>query len=82
MSDTFCFRPPLHSLRSWQRLLWLEALGPFFFPALGGFYILAAQKRAHGMTPIIQSGLEKIDLRKSMEPTIRTLTKYDHDTDH
>ena len=82
MSDTFCFRPPLHSLRSWQRLLWLEALGPLFFPALGGFYILAAQKRAHGMTPIIQSDWEKIDLRKSMEPTIRTLTKYDHDTDH
>ena len=83
MSDTFCFRPPLNSLRSWQRLLWLEALGPFFFPALGGFYILAAQKRAPGMTPIIQSGwAKKIDLRKGMEPTIRNLTKYDHDTDH
>lgn len=52
MNDTFCFRPPLHSLRWWQRLLWLEALGPFFFPALGGFYILAAQKRMEVITPI------------------------------
>jgi SAM-dependent methyltransferase len=54
MSDTFCFRPPLHSLRWWQRLLWLEALGPFCFPAWGGFYIIAAQKRAVGMTPLAQ----------------------------
>lgn len=54
MADTFCFRPPLKSVHWWRRLLWLEALGPFCFPALGGFYILAAQKRVHGMTRLPQ----------------------------
>lgn len=59
MSDTFCFRPPLHSLPAWQRLLWLEALGPFCFPAFGGFYMVVAQKRVAGMTPALQSAWSK-----------------------
>jgi SAM-dependent methyltransferase len=76
MSDTFCFRPPLHSLRWWQRLLWLEALGPFFFPAWGGFYILAAQKRVAGMTPLMkQAWSKKLMMHKQLETTIRTASE-------
>jgi len=76
MGDTFCFRPPLHDLRAWQRLLWLEALGPFFFPAWGGFYITAAQKRVIGMTPLKQPAWsKKVDLSKSLEPTTRNVTE-------
>jgi SAM-dependent methyltransferase len=82
MSDTFCFRPPLHSLRSWEKLLWLEALGPWFFPTLGGFYILAAQKRVEGMTPIMmRAWSKKMALNKSYEPTTRTLM-HENDTDY
>jgi SAM-dependent methyltransferase len=68
--DTYCFRPPLHSLRWWQRLLWLEAFGSFCFPALGGFYIIVAQKRVSGMKLIPQAEwVRKMHLKKSLEPT-------------
>lgn len=74
MSDTFCFRPPLHSVKWWRRLLWMEAIGPFCFPSLGGFYILAAQKRVAGITPLVQQAWsKKIDLSKSLKPTVSTL---------
>lgn len=66
MSDTFCFRPPLQSLRAWERLLWLEALGPFCFPALGGFYVVVAQKRVPGMTRMLQP----IWSKKTMAPHV------------
>jgi SAM-dependent methyltransferase len=70
MADTFCFRPPLQSIRWWKRLLWMEALAPFFFPAQGGFYILAAQKRMPGMTPLLlRSWNIKRDLSKTLEPS-------------
>lgn len=59
MNDTFCFRPPLHSLQWWQRLLWMEAVGAFCCPALGGFYIVAAQKRAATATPQLQTAWSK-----------------------
>ncbi len=71
LSDTFCFRPPTHHARWWRHLLWLEALGPFCFPSFGGFYILAAQKRVTGKTPIIQPAWsKKMELTKSLKPTI------------
>lgn len=74
MSDTFCFRPPLHSLKWWGWLLWLEALGPFCFPSWGGFYILAAQKRISGKIPSLQPcWTKKMELAKNLRPTIRTL---------
>ncbi len=77
MSDTFCFRPPMRSLRWWQRLLWLEALGPFCFPACGGFNILAAQKRKRTKIPILQvAWSKKMNLNKSsLEPSVRIINK-------
>lgn len=74
MSDTFCFRPPLHSVHWWRRLFWLEAFGAFCFPSLGGFYILAAQKRVAGKTPIIQPAWnKKLALARSLKPTISSV---------
>lgn len=76
MNDTFCFRPPLHNLRWWQRLVWLEAVGAFCFPAWGGFYILAAQKRAVGVTPLRHLAWSKKlgSAKVSLKPTIRNNT--------
>ena len=75
-SDTFCFRPPLASIQLWQRLLWLEALGSFCFPALGGFFLLMAQKRNMGMTKIpILGWTKKMVNNASLEPTTRVSSK-------
>lgn len=73
MSDTFCFRPPLHSIHWWRRLLWMEAFGSFCCPALGGFYILVAQKRSPGMIPAPPIWTKKMHLAKSLKPTIRNI---------
>lgn len=72
MSGTFCFRPPLHSLTWWQRLIWMEAVGAFCCPALGGFYIIAAQKRVIRLTPLLQPAWpRKVLFNKSLKPSIR-----------
>ena len=76
-SDTFCFRPPLKKAKWWQRLLWMEAFGSFCFPSLGGFFLVTAQKRTVGMTPIKEPAWSKKEVinASGLEPTARTASK-------
>lgn len=74
--DTFCFRPPLKRAVWWRRLLWLETLGSFCFPLLGGFFLLTAQKRMRAMMLIPQaSWTKKMKTAAVIKLTTRTASK-------
>lgn len=51
-AETFFFRPPVLEKKRDQHLLWLEAFGQLCLPGCGSVYIMSAQKREEGLTPI------------------------------
>lgn len=50
--ERFYFRPPFRSLKLLQKLEFMEQLGRFCWPWLGGVYLLVAKKRVVHLTPI------------------------------
>ena len=51
-TDHFYFRPPLKNTRMMNSLLFLEKMGKYLWPILGGVYIVVAKKRVVPLTPI------------------------------
>jgi SAM-dependent methyltransferase len=49
---TFFFRPPTQNIKLLKKLLFLEALGPIFWPYLGASYMFIAKKVVTNLTPI------------------------------
>lgn len=70
---TFLFRPPVHGVYWSERLLFLETLGQFCFPALGGAYCIVAQKVTRQAIKIRKSvwWADKVPVNKGYEPTVR-----------
>lgn len=70
---TLCFRPPSTNPRRSKHLLFLEAVGQICLPALGGVYMIAAQKTVVAVTPIKEKWWLKILPEKSgyVKPTTR-----------
>jgi SAM-dependent methyltransferase len=56
---TFFFRPPISNSNGLLKLRFLEILGQFFWAYGGGVYLLVAQKRVIGATPIQLSWRER-----------------------
>lgn len=52
ISKTFFFRPPIQNSYLLNHLKWFEKLGPFLLPGLGAGYLLIAQKKVIGLTPL------------------------------
>ena len=67
-----CFRPPVGNQRISRRLAFLEKLGGYWFPWLGGVYCLVARKR---LTPVTPARMQWRQRRAIMggvaEPTAR-----------
>lgn len=59
-AKTVCFRPPGISRPRARHLLFLEAIGQTLCPGLGGAYMMTAQKRVIGMTPVRKAVMKKI----------------------
>ncbi len=51
-SEHFFFRPPLQNRSIMQKLEFLEYLGRYCWPYLGGIYMVVARKRVASLTPI------------------------------
>lgn len=51
-TERFYFRPPLENTAIMQKLQFMEQLGEYCWPFLGGVYILVAKKRVISLTPI------------------------------
>ncbi len=50
--ERFYFRPPFRSLKLLQKIEFMEKLGSYCWPWLGGIYLLVAKKRVVPLTPI------------------------------
>ncbi len=51
-SQHFYFRPPFKNARLMNSLLFMEKMGKYLLPFLGGVYIIVARKRVDAVTPI------------------------------
>lgn len=51
-SQHFYFRPPFKNARLMNGLLFMEKMGKYLLPFLGGVYIIVARKRVETVTPI------------------------------
>lgn len=51
-SECAWFRPPVRSRAVLERLLFLDKLGGYWWPVLGGVYVLVGKKRLVPMTPL------------------------------
>jgi len=71
-SKTFFFSPPFQNIYLLNHFEFLEKWGEFMWPALGGGYILVAQKKVFGTTPL-RSRWEFSELitDRIMKPTAR-----------
>jgi SAM-dependent methyltransferase len=52
VNKTFFFRPPIQNSYLLNHLKWFEKLGPFLLPQFGAGYLLIAQKKVIGLTPL------------------------------
>lgn len=50
-AKSFFFRPPLQNQQLMHQLRWLEAIGIWLWPHMGGVYLLDIQKRTLPLTP-------------------------------
>jgi hypothetical protein len=69
---SFYFRPPNNKLK---KLLFMEGIGPIFWPYCGASYMFVAQKTVAGLTPIKPlPSLAKYFKKSSVlpKPTTRT----------
>ncbi|MFU8797749.1 MAG: methyltransferase domain-containing protein, partial [Gammaproteobacteria bacterium] len=58
-TKTFFFRPPLQNEQWLLKLRFMEILGQVLWPYSGGVYLLVAQKKTIGVTPMPLSWWEK-----------------------
>lgn len=73
-SKSICFRPPLVDNGKAKKLLFMEALGQVLCPSLGAAYMITAQKREYGVTPLqIVSPIKKIRINGQFQPTTRVI---------
>lgn len=73
----FFYRPPAENSNLLKNLTWLEQIMPWLLPALGGVYLLVAQKHVLAMTPMkaqwnLQTALEE---EKEFVPTTEGLPR-------
>jgi SAM-dependent methyltransferase len=76
-TESFYYRPPINRKNLMDRLTFLEKLGHFCCPYLGGAYMIVAKKRVIPLTPVkmqwrarrrmISSGVAEPSTRKVME---------------
>ena len=69
----FYFRPPLKSQKFQQKLGFMEKLGKYIWPYLGGIYLIVAKKRVVPLTPVKMRWHERRRLITSgvVEPSAR-----------
>ena len=80
-SKTLCFRPPMSDYQWYKRLLYLEAVGQLCAPGCGAVYLIAAQKKVVGMTPLKVNGWSKKYAVNNgyVEPTTRNIPLANED---
>jgi hypothetical protein len=68
------YRPPIHNQMVMQKLAFMERLGQWAWPMLGGVYVMQAVKRTVTMTPIRMNRwrMKKRVLPATAEPTTRS----------
>lgn len=73
----YFFRPPVSKGNTLQHLKWLETLGQWCWPFLGGGYVLVAKKRVITLTPIKPAWAERRKLIPGgvAEPVARVESK-------
>jgi SAM-dependent methyltransferase len=69
--NTLFFRPPLTNKRWMKKLFVLEPLGRLLWSGGGAVYLLVAQKRLPGVSPIQEPVLKRTALSNFLEPTAR-----------
>ena len=53
LSKTLCFRQPLLPIKHEQDSVFIETLGQFIFSIFGAAFLIMAQKKLPGMTPLV-----------------------------
>ena len=72
-SRRFCFAWPMRGLQT-KHLENIESLGGRYWPVIGGAYMVHAQKRVYGMTPIRPAARSRRRMGTGLaEPTTRTV---------
>ena len=59
LQKTCCYRPTTDTMTTGTERAFWESLGHLLLPGCGGVYILVAQKRGEGMTPLVSDWLTK-----------------------
>lgn len=81
----YFFRPPISRVTALQRLNWLETVGQWFWPFLGGGYVVVAKKRIIVLTPIKPAWQRQREMMHDaagvVEPTarLREMSESYHD---